>query len=278
MVIEAGGTKSNIVFTDGEKIIQSFTEEGLNLSRETIEEFEKRLMRWNGLQKEIPQTVYLFAAGKPSEVKHQQFTDLLKKILGCNQVYIHSDLLAACYATAGNNKGIVAILGTGSNSCFYDGKEIVKNLSPGGFILGDEGSGAYIGKIILLAFLRKKLPVHLMNQLEKEFQLSNELIIQNVYGGTIQAAAHFCSSLAPFVISNLNDPYCRDICESSVEAFLDMIENNYLGYSNQLYIVGSIAFHLEELIRVRAKLRNIEIIKITQHPINELSLFLGRNT
>jgi len=275
MIIEAGGTKTNIVFTDSGKIIDSYTEDGFNLSRETKEEFEKRLIRWREFGKENPQSVHLFAAGKLNEPKHKEFIDLIQQILECKQANIYSDLLAACYATAGNNKGIVAILGTGSNSCYYNGKEIEKNISPGGFILGDEGSGAHIGKKILLAFLRNELPDQLRKQLEQEFHLTNELIIQNVYGGTVRSAALYFSSFATFVNSRLHDESCRNLCSSSIEEFLDLIEKNYLSHSNQLYLVGSVAYHLRDLIKIKAKQRNIEIIKLIQHPITELSLFLA---
>lgn len=275
MIIEAGGTKSSIVFTDNGKVIDSFTEDGFNLSRETTEEFEKRLIRWSELHSENPQKVYLFVAGKANEAQKKEYTELMIKLLHCNEAHIHSDLLAACYATAGNKKGIVAILGTGSNSCYYNGKEIEKNISPGGFILGDEGSGAYIGKKILLGFLRNELPESLRKQLEQEFHLNNELIIQNVYGGTVRSAALFCSSFASFVIARIEDEYCREICSSAMDDFFDLIERNYLSYTNQLHLVGSVAYHLGDLIRIKAQHRNIEIIKIIQHPIQELSLFLA---
>jgi glucosamine kinase len=275
MIIEAGGTKSNIVFTDNGKIIDSYTEDGFNLNREPKEEFEKRLIRWSEFKNDDPAIVYLFVAGKPTAGVHRQLLELMKNILHCEQAFIHSDLLAACYATAGNTSGIVAILGTGSNSCYYNGTEIKKNISPGGFILGDEGSGAHIGKTILLGFLRNELPLSLKKEMEKEFHLTNELIIQNVYGGSVRSAALFCSSFASFVISRLDNEYCLSICSASIDAFLSLIQKNYLEYSNQLCLVGSVAYHLGDLIKIKARQRNIEIIKIIQHPIQELSLFLA---
>jgi glucosamine kinase len=275
LIIEAGGTKSNLVYIDQGKTIASYTEPGLHLSRETEEDLGKKAIRWSEFHQGPIQSVFLFAAGKVAVAKEQRLKELLKNAFKADNVHIYSDLLAACYATAGSGPGIVGILGTGSNSCFYNGNEIEKQVSPGGFILGDEGSGTYLGKQILIHYLRDQVPGDIRQALEKEFGLSAELILQNIYGGNIKEAAAFCSSFAPFIISRLSHTYCMEICRQAVVAYLQLIEKNYLPYSNKLYLVGSVAFHLKDILQLEATERNIEIVKIIQHPIHDLSLFLS---
>lgn len=276
LIIEAGGTKSNLVFVEQGKIVASFTEPGVQLSRESLEDFEKKVHRWNELQSEKIQSIYLFAAGRVDEKKEKGLKDIIVQSMGVSNIHLHSDLLGACYATAGDKPGIVGILGTGSNSCYFDGNEIIKHVSPGGFILGDEGSGSHIGKRILIDYLRNQIPSDIRRALEDEYQLTADLIIQNMYGGTIKDAVNFCSSMAAFVTKRLENGYCHQICKEAVVAFLQLIKENYSGVSNRLYLAGSVAFYLQELIKGEAKNTGYELITIIQHPVNDLSLFLAR--
>jgi glucosamine kinase len=275
LVIDSGGTKSNLAFLENGKIIDIFTEPGLQLSRETVQDFEKKVIRWSEFKQGRIDSVFLFAAGHVTKSKEQELIEILHKAFGANQVELHSDLLAACFATAGSNKGIVGILGTGSNSCYYDGETIIKNIPPGGFVLGDEGSGANLGRQFLADYLRKKMPEEIQKQLENELNLSADMVIENIYGGSVRDAAWFCSGFAPFIVSKLNHEYCYKLCTHSIKDYVDLIEKNYISHSNKLYLVGSIAYYLKDLIILEAKKRNIEIIKIIQHPINDLAVFLS---
>lgn len=275
LIIEAGGTKSNLVFVDTGNIIALYPEPGLHLSRESIDGFEKRVQRWGEFQPEKIDTVFLFAAGKIDSKKENSFKEVFSKVMGVANIHIQSDLLAACYATAGNSTGLVGILGTGSNSCYYDGKSIIKNVSPGGFILGDEGSGSDIGKKLLIDYLRNNIPTEVKQALEDEYKLTEDLVIQNMYGGTIKEAVDFCSNMATFVISRLDNDYCHDICVSSIYTYLNLLKKNYPNMSNQLYLVGSVAFFLQDQLKTEAGKMNIDIIKIIQHPAKDLSIFLA---
>jgi len=275
LIIEAGGTKSSLVYTRNRETLYSFTESGLNLTQENTEDFEKRILKWSSLVDEKVDEVYVFAAGDPGEPKKEQLLTILSAHFKTTKVSIQTDLLAACYATAGNNSGIVAILGTGSNSCYYDGKNIVKNVPPGGFILGDEGSGAYIGKQILIDYLRSKIPGELREQLQTEFQLTPAAVIQNVYGNTIRNAAMYCSSFLPFVIKNMSSAYCHHLASKAALDFMQFVKNNYGEQSTEIYLVGSAAYYMGDILHAQAKSLNIKIIKIIQHPIQDLCLFLA---
>jgi glucosamine kinase len=274
LIVEAGGTKTNLLFLQTGEVVATYEEIGLQVSREPIEELKKRLVIWNELGHGQIQHLYLFAAGKMDSKKEKEFISFAKTTMNAS-VEIYSDLLGACFATAGHQPGIVGILGTGSNSCYYNGKEIVKQVSPGGFILGDEGSGTQIGKKVLVDYLRNEVPAEFKVLLEGKFNIFRDDITAQLYGGSIKDAAAFCSLFTPLVIDNIHLSYCKTVCTTAIDQYLTLIEKNYMSYSNRLYLVGSIAYLLTPLIMERAKTKNIQLVKVIQHPIKDLSLFLA---
>ncbi len=274
LIVEAGGTKTNLMFIHAGEIVATYEEVGLNISRESIDELKRRLVIWKELIEDNIESIYLFAAGKMDAKKEKEIVSFVKSHYSTT-LHLYSDLLGACYATAGRNPGVVGILGTGSNSCYYNGKEIVHQIPPGGFILGDEGSGTHIGKRVLIDYLRNDVPAEFKVLLENKFNIFKDEVTSRLYGGSIKDAASFCSLFTPLVIDNIHLPYCKMVCSQVIDQYLSLIEKNYLTYSNRLYLVGSIAFLLTPLIMERAKLKNIQLVKVIQHPIKDLSLFLA---
>lgn len=274
LIVEAGGTKTNLLFIQTGQVIGTYEEQGMHVSRETTDDLKRRMTLWNEMGHGPLKNIHLFAAGKMDQKKLKEITTFLKTHFN-STLEVYSDLLAACYATAGYQPGIVGILGTGSNSCYYDGKEIIKNVSPGGFILADEGSGTQIGKKVLLDYLRNEVPAEFKVILETKFNIFRDEITTKLYGGTIKEASAFCSLFTPLVIENIHLPYCKSVCVESIDAYLQLIEKNYLAYSNRLYLVGTVAHLLTPLIMERAKTKNIHLVKVIQYPIKDLSLFLA---
>jgi len=275
LIVEAGGTKSDLILLEKNQIISQFSEPSLNLSRESAEEFRNRLIKWNELINQPIDGFYLFAAGKLSQAKKEAFHQIGTEVFGSARIEFHSDLLGACYATAGDQSGIVGILGSGSNSCYYDGSRIIKTLSPGGFILGDEGSGASIGKRVLLDYLRGNCSTQATQILESELSLAPELIISQIYGGTIHQSSGFCNQVAKTAISNLSIDYFKNVCQELIIAYLNLLKQHYSNSQNQVFLVGSVAFYLRDIIQHESKKVGLELIKITQHPAIDLSLFLA---
>lgn len=134
-------------------------------------------------------------------------------------VFLDTDLKGASVALFGDRPGIVAILGTGSNSCLYDGHDIIMNVRPGGFILGDEGSGAALGKTLLADFIKGLLPADISSSLEDSFGLTYSEIVRNVYGGGTPSA--YLASFVPFIIGNMNNDHIRKMVEDNFRAFAE---------------------------------------------------------
>ena len=177
-------------------------------------------------------------------------------------------MLGAARGLCGHEKGIVCILGTGSNSCFYDGEEIVSNVSPLGFILGDEGSGAVLGKLLVGDILKNQLPAQLKEEFLKQFDLTAPEIIDRVYRQPYPN--RFLASLSPFLAQHLVEPGIRTIVLNSFIAF---IRRNVMQYDYTQYpvrFIGSVAYCYKEILQEAAKETGLGIGKILQSPMEGL--------
>ena len=180
----------------------------------------------------------------------------------------NSDMLAAAHGLCGQEAGIACILGTGSNSCFYNGKEIVSNISPLGFILGDEGSGAVLGKLLVGDILKNQLPATLKEEFLKQFDLTPPEIIDRVYRQPFPN--RFLASLSPFIAQHLEEPAIRQLVMNSFIAFFrrNVMQYDYKQYP--VHFIGSIAYCYKEILQDAARQTGIQIGKILQSPMEGL--------
>ncbi|CAN5384095.1 hypothetical protein BH11BAC1_BH11BAC1_04600 [soil metagenome] len=271
LICDSGSTKADWALLSGKNIISEFQTDGLNpvhLSGERIWEIITGEKNITSHSKEITE-IHFFGSGCGSSEGKSRMTVVLKKIFPASKITVENDLVAAAFATAGNKKGIIAILGTGSNCCYYDGTTVhFKNFGLG-FILGDEASGAWFGKKLLWAFLYGKLPGNLNTFFIEEFHLNRELIIEAVYRNPNPNI--FLSSLMPFMIKHKEDPYMHEFLISGINVFF---ETNIKGFqeaeSVPVHFVGSVAATLENEIRTTGKQKKISIGKILKRPMEGL--------
>lgn len=190
-------------------------------------------------------------------------------IPAAEKIEVHSDLLAAARALCGDKAGIACILGTGSNSCYYDGKEIVENVSPLGYILGDEGSGAVLGKLLVADVLKKQLPASLCDKFLSQYELDRQKIIENVYKKP--AANRFLASLSPFLIENIEEPSIRQLVLGAFKSFFVRNVANYSNYrETPVCFVGSIAHYYRDLLEEVADSLGIKVGIVLKSPMEGL--------
>ena len=177
-------------------------------------------------------------------------------------------MLAAARGLCGHEAGIACILGTGSNSCFYNGEEIVNNISPLGFILGDEGSGAVLGKLLVGDILKNQLPPAIKEAFLKQFGLTAPEIIDRVYRQPFPN--RFLASLSPFLAQHLEEPAIRSLVLNSFIAFLrrNVMQYDYKQYP--VHFIGSVAHCYKEVLQEAAQTTGIQIGKILQSPMEGL--------
>ncbi len=220
--------------------------------------------------------VFFYGAGLVSEEASAPIRECLEMWCPLAEVSFHSDMLAAARALFGNGSGIVAIMGTGSNSCLYENGSIVRNISPGGYILGDEGGAVYLGKALLADFVKGLLPEHVEDEFIKEFPLDYPTIVRKVYREP--SASSFMASFAPFVTARLDDPYMKDLTETCIEDFIKRALSRYEpsgGGVRRVGVVGSFGCACESILKEIGGRYGLEFIKFLRSPIEELVKYHG---
>ena len=272
LIADCGSTKINWTLLNGkEKVAQIFTT-GMNALLLTEEEMKEQIKRelMPHLTNYRVDEIYYYGAGIISdEIKQQVINALRANLPTAVKVEVASDLLAAARAVCGRQPGIACILGTGSNSCYYDGEKVVENVSPLGYILGDEGSGAVLGKLLVGDVLKKQIPQHLCDKFMKEYNLDYTTIITSVYRKP--AANRFLAQFAPFLEHNIEEPSIHDIVFRS---FTDFFKRNVASYPNYKELpcnfVGSIALCEKAVLQEAAEAQGITIGVIMKDPMEGL--------
>jgi N-acetylglucosamine kinase-like BadF-type ATPase len=213
--------------------------------------------------------IYFYGAGCRSNNEKLKIQSSLKKIFINADIIVETDLLGAARALFLNNEGLIAILGTGSNSGIYNGFEITQNIRSLGYIIGDEGSGVYFGKAIITLFYNNLLPEDL-NKLFKEFcSFDRNTLIDKLYNNL--RPNQFLAEFAPFVIENKNHKYLHNLITEGISKFFKYnicLYKNYEKYN--LGFCGSIAYYLKDEIIKIARNFNFNDVIIISDPIEKL--------
>jgi len=275
LIADSGGSKTDwrLVLQSGS--IEQASSPGFNPYYQPIEDLKGIVQ--NILLPKIPQgdrvnEIYFYGAGVSSEKNQLTIKSAFLDFFPSARIEIGWDLLAAARALCGNEPGIACIMGTGSNSCLYDGKNITDNVANLGWILADEGSGANIGRKFLVDYLRKKLPAPLAKQFHARFPYTREEFLEKVYQEEKPSA--FLASFAKFIFQHLKEPYCYGLIYSS---FAEFYENNVMKYENyqdlKVHFTGSIAFYFSDILRQVANDKGITVKNILEGPIAGLTLY-----
>lgn len=272
LIADCGSTKIDwCVVNDGKVVEQIFTS-GINALLMTEEQIRETLAA--ELAEKVKgyaiESVYYYGAGCLfDDICANVRRAIAHNVPTAKTIEVHSDLLAAARALCGQNEGIACILGTGSNSCYYNGKEIVDNVSPLGYILGDEGSGAVLGKLLVGDVLKNQLPKELCEKFLAEYDLDRQKIIEGVYKKP--AANRFLASLSPFLIKNIEEPAIHRLVLNAFKSFFVRNIENYSNYKSMpVSFVGSVAFYYKDVLAEAAKALDITIGTIIKGPMEGL--------
>jgi len=216
--------------------------------------------------------VFFYGTGVSSERNQDLVRSAFLEFFPGATVDIEWDLLAAARALCGQERGIACILGTGSNSCLYDGKVITEQVANLGWILADEGSGTSLGKTLLVDYLRKKMPENLSRQFQQRFPFTREEFLEKIYQQ--ERPSTFLATFSKFIFQHLKEPYCYQL---AYNGFSDFYEHNVMQYPNyqdlKVHFVGSIAFYFSDLLRQVANDKGITVKNILETPIAGLTLY-----
>jgi N-acetylglucosamine kinase-like BadF-type ATPase len=187
------------------------------------------------------------------------------------KVNIGHDLLAAARAVLGKTAGFAAILGTGTNTCLYNGKDVIQNIDSGAYILGDEGSGCYIGKKLLVDYLRGYMPEAVRQSFWDTYHLTPDDVNEQVY--TQPLANRFCAQFSKFVYdnSNLHIEYSRNLVKTSFDDFFKNLVTHYPNYQNYSFnCIGSVAYNFRGILEEVVNENGMTMGNIIRSPIDNL--------
>lgn len=268
LIFDAGSTKTDVRLVKEDGSCVSAELAGINPFFMDAEAIRSELRR--SCQLVSPSSVgsvYYYGAGCVADYE-PLFVDVLSSLFPNARVEAHSDLFAACRATLGDGAGIACILGTGSNSCYYDGLAVVSNVPPLGYVLGDEGSGATMGKQLVGDVLKGCAPADVCEMFWKWYGADRKDIMDGVYRRSFPN--RFLATFTRFLAEHIDHPYCRSVVERSFVAFF---ERNVLQYPTdvrEMGFVGSIAAHFSDILQAVAGRYGYAVRTIVARPMDAL--------
>lgn len=271
LIAEGGSTKLDIVVIsrDGEKRMKF---PGINPYYQTADEMfdllkDTELAKLSG--SDDVKEVYYYGAGVANQAKRDVIVSLFKRLLKSTKVCAESDLLAAARGSLGHKSGVIAILGTGANSGLYDGEYVVRNVSSLGFMLGDEGSGAYLGKRLVADVLKGLLSPEMTDAFFEMFRTSQEEIMDRVYHR--EFPNRYLASFVPFLAANRNDSQIDKLIRG---AFSEFFTRNIVPYNVQedksIMFVGGVAEEFSEILTAVAAQYGFKMLGVCKSPLEGL--------
>ncbi len=272
LIADAGSTKTAWMMVNNERmIIGKFESGGLNPTVFDNETMSKNIARSNEILQHAHyiKEIHMYASGVDDVVAHQKLKKVLSGIFDKAEINIYSDMLAAARATAGNEPGLISILGTGSNSCYYDGKDIVKSIGYMGYLLMDDASGNWFGKQLLRDYFFKRMPKQIKQQFKSEYKINPEKVLTALYQKPQPNT--YLASFAPFMKQHYKSKYIKDLLYRGFEQFVTQELAAYEQYRElPLHFNGSIAYNFQkELLEVIEK-HGLIPGKIIKNPVQQL--------
>lgn len=269
LIADSGSTKTDWCLVDEGTDICRIKTKGLNPYFLSFEEISDELKNslYPIVENKKLKAVYFYGAGCIYD-KVETVRNAIAHSMKVNSVEVSSDLLAAARSLCGRNPGIACILGTGSNACFYDGNCIKEHVSPLGFILGDEGSGAVLGKLLIGDMYKGVMDDAIKEKFQKRYDITLAEVIDKVYRQPFPN--RFLAGLTPFICENIDNPRMHELVLNS---FISFITRNTLKLGHNDYevnFVGSIAFFFRNILDEAAEATGIKIGKILKSPMDGL--------
>ncbi len=270
LIADSGSTKTDWVLCNNGNVTAHVKTQGLNPTIQSTEEIlsvlEAELA--GEIAPDAPEKIYFYGAGCAYDLANSRMELAITSIFTTKDIYINSDLLGAARALCGHEEGIACILGTGSNSCLYNGKDIVENTPSLGYILGDEGSGAHLGRQLVSDCIKKQLPKDIREKFMQQYNLDVASILEKVYHSPLPN--RWLGSLTPFIIEHRKN---ADIRAMVTNCFTQFFKRNVMVYRHSwlpIHIIGGIGISFSEEIKEAAESLGLSIGNIFESPIKGL--------
>ncbi|MGG6231733.1 N-acetylglucosamine kinase [Tenacibaculum sp. SDUM215027] len=280
LIADGGSTKADWIALDNtKKEVFRTTTLGLNPSVLTKQQMLSTINHAYDLLKVQDDTlqVHFYGAGCGSAKTAKNLQNVLKSVFKKAEVFVSEDTLAAVYASTGNKPGIVCILGTGSNSCYYNGKSMTTTAPSLGYTVMDEASGNYFGRQLLRDFYYKKMPKRIASAFKTSFDLDIDIVKMNLYRKPYPNM--YLASFAKFMLEYKDDKYIRRMIKKGVQEFF---KYRILPFEKDsqtpIYFIGSIAYYFKDILEKVASKNKLSVTDVIQRPIDNLVDFHRNNS
>jgi N-acetylglucosamine kinase-like BadF-type ATPase len=274
LIVESGSTKTAWrLIKDPLSPYESFSSAGINPYYQTNEEITAAQAAVLGGFAGLPiQAIYYYGTGVTGEAQSEVIAAAFRPFFPSNcSLEIQNDLIAAARSLCGKEAGIACILGTGSNSGYWDGERISVQIPPLGFWLGDEGSGGHLGKLLLLSYLHGQMPIEIRAVFEKRFGVMDRLtVLDKAYKQAFPN--RWFASFSKFLFDHRRDAFCYGVIEQSFEAFSTLYLKRY-PEGQTFHFTGSVAFYYSDILKKIMKRNGLTIGHVSEEPMAGLCLY-----
>lgn len=271
LLIDAGATKTAFALIRNRQLLGTHTERGINPNYTPEAEIASVFLNYveaHPAARDVCHIKY-YGSGCASSNNASAMRRMMSRHFTHATIEVHSDLTAVCHALSPEQPSICGILGTGAATCFYDGQNVVDIAPSLGFMLGDQGSGTHLGKLLLTAYLQQTMPENLRKQLSDECGITPEKCIHRIYREP--EPNRFMSSFAPFVQRHLDDPFLRELALRSFEEFFAIQKRHYATIDLLPWnLCGSVSLHFADLVKEAAVRQHCHIANIVDAPLPKL--------
>ncbi len=267
LVADSGSSKTDWMAYSPEQTL-SFNTQGINPYFANAQDVFRILSKNKEMAVIADQVkeVYFFGAGCLNPDKHEIVSNGLSSFFKNAFISVDHDLMGSAYATCGDKKGLACILGTGSNIAYYDGETVYNGKHGLGYILGDEGSGTYFGKKMLISYLHKTMPTDLRDLFSEAFEVDKDIAVENIYQKPFPNS--YLATFSRFMVHHRQHPFIQKTLKDGFQEFIDTNVKDYKNYKTlECNFVGSISYYYQDELRAVFAENNLKIGKTLQKPI-----------
>lgn len=276
VVCESGATKSDWRLVENGRQTGSALSQGMNVSTMKMEVIASIIGEAaSGLNAGKVDEVYFYTAGVITDQVGTELGQILRQNFEADVIEVQTDLVASARAACGHSHGVAAIMGTGSNSCEWDGEKIVRQVKSGGFIIGDEGSAAALGKLFISDYVKGLVPDEIAADYASRFPATYPEIVEMVYHNPASPSG-WLGSLCPFILSHYGHPYVKNMVDGNFRSFVDRSLKQYDICKYPVGIVGGFGNALQDIIRPIFEERGVRIRAFVPAPVEELVKYHGQ--
>ena len=274
LIADSGSTKTHWCSVDG-GVVRELVTQGLN-PRLTDDHTLLTVFRHAREQLGSPDALFFYGAGCGSQEMQQRMASQLSVVFAKATCHCEGDLLGACRALCGGNAGMVGILGTGSNLCYYDGSVITRQRTSTGYILGDEGSGNHIGRRLLKDYLEERMPTPLRAMFHDSYGMTHSQLLDRLYSQPYPN--RFLASLTPFAAQHQDDPYITALLLDCFGSFFNQLDYFEAYCTKPIHLVGGIVRTFLPVIRQAAESHRVTLGTLLPDPMQGLVQYHSAHT